>query len=41
MCTFDEQKMNKIESKGHVHIMCRYVNYNTINNICMNRAEEF
>ena len=38
MCTFDEQKLNKTESKGHVHIMCRCVNYNTINNICVYRA---
>ena len=41
MCTFDEQKLNKIESKGHVYILCRCVNYNTINNICVYRADNF
>ena len=41
MCTFDEQKLNKIESKGHMHIMCRCVNYNTINKICVYRADNF
>ena len=39
MCTFDEQKLNKTERKGHVHIMCRCVNYNTINNSCVYRAD--
>ena len=33
--------MSKIESKGRVHIMCRCVNYNTINNICVYRADNF
>ena len=41
MCTFDEQWLNTIESKGHVHIMCRCVNYNTINNICVYRADNY
>ena len=39
MCTFDEQKLNKTERKGHVHTMCRCVNYNTINNSCVYRAD--
>ena len=40
MCTFDEQKLNKIKSKGHMHIICRCVNYNMINNIILLFTEQ-